>query len=137
MNIEKYIGIPFKNGGRSLKGIDCYGLIWLIYKNELGIELPDFMDLCYTQGWYKDSNIIEENIDSKKWIRVYPPFRKFDGLLFYDTSNSDIASHIGMVVDNKKFIHITHRTKSMISVLDNRWNKILYGGMRYNGLSNI
>ena len=71
INFSKYINLPYKNLGRSFDGVDCYGLIWLIYKGELGIELPDFTELCYSQRWYKEKkdSIITENID-RRWVSV-------------------------------------------------------------------
>ncbi|MDR1314197.1 MAG: C40 family peptidase [Deltaproteobacteria bacterium] len=37
---EKYVGTPYKSGGRSPKGFDCSGLAWFVYRQH-GIELPD------------------------------------------------------------------------------------------------
>lgn len=42
MNTDNYVGIPFVSNGRNRDGADCYGLIKLIYQQELGIELPDW-----------------------------------------------------------------------------------------------
>jgi cell wall-associated NlpC family hydrolase len=41
MDINKYIGAPFKLGGRDLSGIDCWGLVMAVYK-DLGRNVPDF-----------------------------------------------------------------------------------------------
>lgn len=40
---DKYIGIPWVEGGREFTGADCFGILMLYYKNELGIEIPDYM----------------------------------------------------------------------------------------------
>jgi len=38
----KYIGLPYAPGGRDAdKGLDCFGLLRLVYKQEQGIEIPD------------------------------------------------------------------------------------------------
>lgn len=40
--LNEYIGIPYVGEGRSRDGLDCYGLVLLIYKDHFGIELPDW-----------------------------------------------------------------------------------------------
>lgn len=42
--VKKYVGIPFKSGGRTSEGCDCYGLIRMILKNEYSTELPALDD---------------------------------------------------------------------------------------------
>ena len=37
-----YIGIPFTNHGRDLDGVDCWGLVTIVYRRELQIVLPDY-----------------------------------------------------------------------------------------------
>ena len=41
---ESYVGLPWKLGGRDHAGLDCWGLIRLAYKEQLGCELPSFLD---------------------------------------------------------------------------------------------
>ncbi len=41
--VEQYIGIPFKERGRGRDGCDCYGLCRLIWKEQFGLELPDYL----------------------------------------------------------------------------------------------
>jgi lipoprotein Spr/probable lipoprotein NlpC len=43
--MEKYIGIPYKFNGRDMKGIDCYGLVWLVEKEVFHKELPIFSNV--------------------------------------------------------------------------------------------
>ena len=37
---RQYLGVPFRHRGRTPKGLDCAGLIWLAYA-DLGVILPD------------------------------------------------------------------------------------------------
>ena len=139
MNFSKYVNLPFKNLGRDFNGVDCYGLVYLIYKEELEIIIPDFTELCYSQEWYRkqDESIITAHID-KRWISVDPPFKRFDGVIFYKHPNSMMANHVGLMIDSSKFIHVREDDVSMVSELNqNYWKSRLYGGMRYNGINNI
>lgn len=46
---EKYIGIPFENGGRSFLGCDCGGLVLLMLKTERGIHAKDMLEVYERQ----------------------------------------------------------------------------------------
>lgn len=37
--VTKLIGAPYKHGGKTLKGFDCWGLVWYFF-NELGVDTP-------------------------------------------------------------------------------------------------
>ena len=37
---RRYLGVPFRHRGRTSRGLDCAGLIWLGYA-DLGVVLPD------------------------------------------------------------------------------------------------
>jgi hypothetical protein len=42
MNTLPYIGIPYVSKGRDRNGVDCYGIIYLAFKEERGIDLPSW-----------------------------------------------------------------------------------------------
>jgi cell wall-associated NlpC family hydrolase len=49
--VNKYIGRPYLLHGRDMDvGVDCYGLVILVYKDILGVDLPD---------WQADSDSIK------------------------------------------------------------------------------
>lgn len=38
--INQYIGIPYKIGGEDRNGIDCYGLVYLVMREQFNVLLP-------------------------------------------------------------------------------------------------
>jgi len=130
MNFEKYIDIPYKYKGRSFEGADCWGLIWLMFKEEKDIILPD--DLTYKEFWYKDydKNHLLNGIGSFNDKIIVNQFNIFDTLLFYNKSRT-FVDHIGLLVEEGKFIHTYRNSNSRIDRLEGYWNSRLYKGVRY------
>jgi len=125
---DKYIGIPYLHNSSSFSGCDCYGLYKLIFKEEKNITLPSFI---YSEKWYKSNeNHIVENINTG-FYKVEWPYKLYDGIIFFYGSNS-IANHIGMWINNNKFIHVYENESSMISKFDDFWKSKVYCAVRYN-----
>ena len=40
--LNDYVGLPYVSVGRDNNGVDCYGLIKLVYSREYGLDLPDW-----------------------------------------------------------------------------------------------
>jgi len=109
--VEKYIGVPFKEHGRDIKGVDCFGLILLIYK-ELGYKIDDYQ---YKPDWFKgDYNLFLENYH-KYAERIEKP-EPGDAILL--SKNSESPTHIGVYLGNGKFIHCLKKYGVIISRLN-------------------
>jgi len=138
INFGKYINIPFKPQGRDFNGCDCLGLVRLIYKEELNIILPEYLDIDYNCNLNKnDDTILEDGWEEQMklaWRPIRPPYKRWDGLLFYASARRVIADHIGLCIGDGKFIHTSmHYKMSMVSKLEGLWESKLYGGARYIG----
>lgn len=127
MNFEKYIGIPYADKGRDVTGIDCWGLVRLVYKDELNIDLPSFV-AEYTS---EDDERIEELFAQYKegWESVDKP-NVGDVVVFRMLG---YESHIGVVVNDKQFLHVRENQDSVIESLDNpKWVKRIVGFFKYS-----
>lgn len=129
IDFSKYIDIPFKLKGRDFDGVDCYGLICLVFKEELGITLSDFTNIDYECGWTKfGKNHILENI-SKEWELIKDNnFRVLDCHGFRDETG--LLAHIGINIGNNRFIHSLYDFPVVVSKLD-IWKRNLVFSMRY------
>lgn len=89
--LNDYIkGIPYKFGGRDWDGLDCYGLVKLVYGNEYGVQLPDW---ATDQMSLRDNHqAIESVVCSGDWREIEEPQ---DGC-FVICYRNQAAHHIGL-----------------------------------------
>ena len=104
MDLRSYIGIPFKDKGRDRSGLDCWGLLRLIYRDQLKIALPS-----YTFAYDKTDpgcgvgHLIEKNI-SHEWVPVPAGEEKpGDGILLRIQGE---PMHVAVVVGRGEMIHV-------------------------------
>jgi cell wall-associated NlpC family hydrolase len=66
--LNRYIGIPYKYQGRNIDGLDCWGLVKLIFKERYSINMPDWaIDEIDLKG---RSAQISEVVCSGLWTEV-------------------------------------------------------------------
>lgn len=127
MQLEKYIGLKYKEKGRDFDGVDCWGLVRLFYKNELKIDLPSFSSE-YTQT---DVQRIEELIAQYKegWESTEQP--EEDSIVLFRVLGSE--SHVGIVVNKEQFLHVRENQDSAIENFDSPfWKKRIVGYFKYS-----
>ena len=130
-DFSKYIGLKYKHLGRDFSGVDCFGIVWLIFKGERGITLPDFTTLNYSSGLIKDKNLIKNVIDGdKSFTKVKSPYKPFDCPIFLDGCTMTFANHVGIFITGDSFIHIKENTTSMVSRLDDYYKSKLFTVIR-------
>lgn len=131
ISLDKYINLKYKHRGREFNGVDCYGLVWLVLKNEKQIILPEYE---YEQRWYlKGRNyILEIKKDLTNWSDInIEGIKPFDIILFYNTPNKMIVNHMGIYIGEEKFLHIGEEFNSLVDRLNNYWKNRIYAIVRY------
>lgn len=96
---EKYIGVPFLETGRTLAGCDCWGLVRIVYRQELGILLPSW-------SFHKDLN--DTRIIENELSEAHKVFEKIDSIEPFSIAliSSQISVlHVGIVVNEKTMLH--------------------------------
>lgn len=128
MKFEKYIGIPYVDKGRDASGLDCYGLVRLIYKNEYQIDLPNL-----TAQYELDDNAgIEDLVAQQKegWELSNEPAQEGDVVVFKIFGHD---THVGVAVSPTHFIHVRENQDSAIESLSaHKWSKRITGFYKYS-----
>lgn len=96
-----YIGLPYRSGGRDREGVDCWGLLRLIYGERKGIVLPELPGI-------DASSVLEisrEILDGQQgnWFEVRTP-ADMDAVAM---SMRDVLHHVGVwtTADGGRVIH--------------------------------
>jgi cell wall-associated NlpC family hydrolase len=112
--MKEYLGIPYRRGGTSIKGMDCSGFARTIYANLFGIELPHGSAAQFS--FSKLQRIDEDEL-------------KTGDLVFF--SQKKRVNHVGVYLGDGNFIHATNGNGIMISSLDDQhWKTRMVGTKR-------
>lgn len=106
---EKYVGIPFLDHGRDHNGLDCWGLVRLVLREQKGIDVPSYgetsaLDLATVAG------IVDRASAMEPWIRV-TNIEPFDVAVMYRRQN---PIHIGIMVTKDLLLHIEQKTAAVL-----------------------
>ncbi len=138
IDFSKYINIPYKELGRDWNGVDCYGLVVLIFREEVGLHLPDFTDLLYSKERYEIDKKQDHFLNSIgiKWVDIKKEqLRPLDVLVFNKINDIKLSTHVGIYIESNKFIHVQENYPSMLGKLDDPyWKGKLYRAIRYKKL---
>jgi cell wall-associated NlpC family hydrolase len=99
-----YVGLPFAARGRDRAGLDCWGLVRLVYAEQLGIDLPSYVeDYASIEELVELHGLMRGAIDDGEWISTEEP-RHYDVLLF---RRGRYDSHVGLYVSRGLMMHVT------------------------------
>lgn len=113
-NARTYLGVPYKLGGTTKKGIDCSGFTQVVFKNN-GSSIPRTTGQQYKTG----KAVAKSNLEQ-------------GDLVFFNTSGKGV-SHVGIYVGNNNFIHASTSQGVMISSINDPY----YWGSRYIGARRV
>lgn len=113
---NKYIGLPFREGGRGPVYFDCWGLVAEILRVERRLELDTYAEIATADSASIEAKIAEE-VARNDWIKVEPAdARAFDVcLMWVHRLASKTMSHIGIVERPGRVLHI-HRDAHAVCV---------------------
>ena len=130
MNLHKFshslLDIPFKDKGRDRDGCDCWGIVFIAYKELLGISLPTLTGYSSTQRLKELQVLIDTNQD--QWHIIDKP-KAFDCILL---KIHDYNCHIGLMLDEKHFAHMERGVQVSVDTISSvLWKNRIEGFYRH------
>ena len=109
---EQYIGIPYVNMGRSRKGVDCWGLVKLVYDEQTDITLPSYGDIS-GEDLLTLVRMTKEVTSAEPWHPVTDKPRKFDLAVMHHRRE---PIHVGLMASDRMVLHIDSDVTNSILV---------------------
>jgi NlpC/P60 family len=101
--IDSWIGVPYKNGGMDKKGVDCSAFTILLTNEIYNKPLP------------RTARLMAEDVKRK-----FEKDLKEGDLVFFDFDRQKF-SHVGVYLQNNKFVHASTSKGVIISDLKDQW----------------
>jgi cell wall-associated NlpC family hydrolase len=92
--VKNFLGVPYRLGGSTLKGIDCSAFVKKIYEI-FNVQLPRTVREQFLFGRKVDKNELEEG-----------------DLVFFKTRRANNA-HVGIYIGKNQFVHASSRNKEV------------------------
>lgn len=130
-----YVGLFWQFAGRSRAGVDCWGLLWLVYRDVLGIEVASYaQETMDAPEREQIAALLNNDRQISPWCDVQPGGeRPFDMAVF---RRAGVDSHVGVVVEPGRMLHITNGMESRVERFDlGRWKPKLVAVHRHEHLN--
>lgn len=123
---NRFVGIPQVDHGRDRSGVDCWGLVWLVYREELGITLPDYCGYGSVAEHAEIAALIDGAACSPLWEPALKP-EPFDIALF---RRGRLDTHVGLIVHPGLMLHVNGDASKLERCDRGAWGARLQGYWR-------
>lgn len=126
-----YIGLPFADRGRDRSGVDCWGLVRLVYGEMLGLHLPSYEEAYASVSERAEiAALLTGACRGPRWTLVASgEARAFDVVLFAARGR---PLHVGVTVAHGEMLHVSAGHDSRIErYLGGAWLPRFLGHHRY------
>lgn len=130
LDVDRYIGVPFLNHGRSLDGCDCWGLVRLVLFEKFDIITPSFAEV-YGDS-HKDRTEIADALGSERmtWTLVTPGEERPGDVVLLRIYGLPV--HMGIVTEPPKMLHVDRAMPATIEFYDRTpWSTRIDGFYRH------
>lgn len=109
--VASYVGLPFKDGGRDRAGVDCWGLVRLVYARECKIDLPSYGEIS-AHDLMAVAGEVEGACDADPWMPVHPASLRIYDVVVMIRRHRPV--HMGVMIDAASILHIEQKTDSVM-----------------------
>lgn len=106
---KEFLGIPYRNMGRTRKGADCWGLIVIFYEEYYGVSLPKYVTELYESTSRRQ---VIETIEKHRKDILTPTKAHSPGDIILVT-RGELALHVALYVGKQEghphMLHTTHQ----------------------------
>ncbi|MEP2977955.1 MAG: NlpC/P60 family protein [Lentilitoribacter sp.] len=100
--MQKYLGIPYVEHGRHYNGADCWGVVFLFYRDELKTPVPSYSQEMYERRFKcRDIGPLIEQVRDLNWVELKQPV--FGACVVI--RNGNFNTHVGVYLGNNKILH--------------------------------
>lgn len=130
MEFANYINIPFAERGSSHNGCNCWGLVILWKKEQMGEILPTYDEFYLDTEDRAAAELIKEVKDEPQWLPLLPGEEKEGDVILLRIKG--LPWHVGVVAGKNKMLHVERGAESVIEPYNGlKWNKRIIGFYRY------
>lgn len=131
----QYLALPFRERGRTRRGVDCRGLLLLVLEEQLGLRAPEPSELYGSTDPRNGAQLADF---ARAQAALWQPCAAapFAALGF---TVAGLPVHVGVAIDDDRFLHARQGVGVQVSALsdrdpgETRWGDRLLGAYRYAG----
>lgn len=112
--MNRFVGIPFLDKGRSFEGADCYGIVKLWYKEILNIAIPETV-ITADKPRLIFANYLKEI--SQNW-ELCEPCKNAVVAMSVHALHPKMITHFGVMIDENRFIDTRENICSYLINID-------------------
>jgi len=109
---SRYVGVPYADDGHSLDACNCWGLVYLVLKEQAQVDVPTYAEISAKDIDLANARFAQERA-SYPWSRVIGEKRRFDVALLRGN-----PLHAGIMVSSDALLHIWKATSAVVMPID-------------------
>lgn len=132
--VANYIGIPFAGRGRNRKGVDCYGLVYLVAREQFGAELPRYDEDYPTALDRAEVGALVSGEITSRWKEIDRGDERIGDVTLFRMVGE--PCHVGIVVEpvGHLMLHCPRGANTCLERYHStKWSRRIEGFFRYVG----